>query len=263
MQDKIKLYEELLAADPGSRLFLSLARLYLEHQEKDKAVSTLETGLTRYPEHFEARLLLHATLQEQGRTGEAQEHLRMVSEVLRKYPAFWEHWAANMESEGQADAAAAVRFLARYFQDQVSSWGEILLRGTRDPKLEGKTARVAEAPPEAELGMVAPSSSGAGGGTAQEGEDGGDPYRTKTMADILSSQGDYAQALDIYSELQAASDSQEQREKLQERIDWVKRQIEAASGKDMVQGEEEPSSGEEMKLLHRLERLAERLEARG
>lgn len=262
MQDKIKLYEELLAADPGSRLFLSLARLYLERQEEDKAISTLETGLNRYPEHFEARLLLHGTLQKQGRTGEAQEHLRMVSEVLRKYPAFWEHWASTMEFEGQLDAAAAVRFLARYFQDQVSSWGEVLLRGTRGPQLEEKTAGVAEAPPHSELGMADPGDSGSAGATAK-GEEGSDPYRTKTMADILSSQGDYAQALDIYSELQAASDSQEQREKLQEKIDWVKRQIEASSGKDMVQGEEQLSFGEETKLLHRLERLAERLEARG
>ena len=262
MQDKIKLYEELLAADPGSRLFLSLARLYLERQEEDKAVSTLEAGLARYPEHFEARLLLHGTLQKQGRTGEAQEHLRMVSEVLRKHPAFWEHWAATLESEGQLDAAAAVRFLARYFQDQAFSWSEVLLRGTQDPKLEKETPGVAEASPESDLGMAAPGCLGAGGATAK-GEGGGDPYRTKTMADILSSQGDYAQALDIYSELQAASDSQEQREKLQESIDWAKRQIEVSSGKDMVQGEEEPSSGEETKLLHRLERLAERLEARG
>lgn len=228
-EDKIKLYEELLAADPGSRLFLSLARLYLERGEAENAISTLQTGLNRYQEHFEARLLLHDILYEQGRTEEAREHLRMVSEVLRKYPAFWEHWADTVESEGQIDAAVGVRFLARYFQGDEPGWTEVMRRGMLDTQ-SGEEPPERAAPSEAEEDTLSSEDLEPDEGMVLSEEEGWDPYRTKTMADILVSQEDYAQALDIYTELEAKASSSEEREKLQEKINWVKEQIEANSG---------------------------------
>jgi tetratricopeptide (TPR) repeat protein len=261
-EDKIKLYEELLAADPGSRLFLPLARLYLERGETDKAISTLESGLGRYQEHFEARLLLHETLREQGRVEEAREQLYMVSAVLRKYPTFWEHWAETLEAEGQPDAAAALRFLAPHFQGRVPSWADVLRRGLKNFSEEESPGVAPASPdPEPEPEEASPGCSGSAGAAIQEGEEERDPYRTKTMADILVSQGDYAQALDIYTELQAAATSSRDREKLQERIDQVKEQLEATSGNSVEP--EEAGSGDETELIHNLERLAERLEHRG
>lgn len=277
-EDKIKLYEELLAADPGSRLFLPLARLYLDRGEADQAISTLRSGLNRYQEHFEARLLLHDTLREQGRTDEALEQMHMVSAVLRKYPAFWEQWAESMEAEGQADAAVAMRFVARCFGNHAPSWAEVLRRGIQDVPAEGEGEAAADSSPEAELDLPSRGCTGSGAAATQDGDEGRDPYRTKTMADILVSQGDYAQALDIYSELQAAAPSSGEREKLQARIDSVKEQLEATSGHEMEregeQGrdasgdtkerEEEGSpAGGEADLIHNLEKLAERLENRG
>jgi len=245
-EDKIKLYEELLAADPGSRLFLPLARLYLERGEAEKAISTLETGLNRYQEHFEARLLLHETLYEQGRMEEAREHLRMVSEVLRKYPAYWEHWADTVESEGQIDAAVGVRFLARYFQGDEPGWAEVLHRGLLDTRGEEKPSEIA-APSEAEEETVSSESLESDGVTVLSEEEGSDPYRTKTMADILVSQGDYAQALDIYTELEAQASSSGEREKLQERINRVKEQIEANSGDNQIlESDLEPEPEQEL-----------------
>lgn len=276
--DKIKLYEELLAADPGSRLFLPLARLYLERGEAGKAISTLESGLSRYQEHFEARLLLHETLREQGRTEEAREQLHMVSAVLRKYPAFWEHWAENMEPEGQTDAAVALRFLARCFQNHSPNWAEVLRRGLQNFPGAGESMDIDRSPPEADPETASMGCSGSADAATQGEDEGRDPYRTKTMADILVSQGDYAQALDIYSELQAAATSAREREKLQERIDRVKEQLEATSGNkvepeeaqpeessgDRQEGEEDAASDRgETELIHNLERLAERLENRG
>ncbi len=241
-EDTIKLYEELLAADPGSRLFLPLARLYLERQEAEKAISTLETGLNRYQEHFEARLLLHDVLYEQGRTEEAREHLRMVSEVLRKYPAFWEHWASAVEAEGQDDAAVGVWFLARYFQGREPGWADALRRGLLDDRGREEPQETA-APSEAEEEAVSSASLESDQGMVLSEEEGSDPYRTRTMADILVSQEDYAQALDIYTELEAKTSSPSEREKLQERINWVKERIEANSGTNRTQ---EPASEPEL-----------------
>ena len=256
-EDKIKLYEELLAADPGSRLFLPLARLYLERGEAEKAISTLETGLNRYQEHFEARLLLHETLYEQGRMEEAREHLRMVSEVLRKYPAYWEHWADTVESEGQIDAAVGVRFLARYFQGDEPGWAEVLHRGLLDTRGEEKPSEIA-APSEAEEETVSSESLESDGVTVLSEEEGSDPYRTKTMADILVSQGDYAQALDIYTELEAQASSSGEREKLQERINRVKEQIEANSGDNQIlESDLEPEPEQELEPEPEPEQKAE------
>ena len=263
MEDKIALYEELLEADPGSRLFLPLARLYLERGATDKAIGTLQTGLTRYQEHFEARLLLHDTLYQQGRLEEARDQLRMVSEVLRKYPAFWEHWADSMESEGQLDVSVAGRFLARCFGDRVPAWSEILLRGLREESKTAEASRGEDVPcapePEGEDSKCV----GSVGGSGQDEDEARDPYRTKTMADILVSQGDYAQALDIYTELQGKTESSGERERLQERIDWIKEQLDALSVGTDEEGVETAQDDAETEVIHRLEKLAERLEARG
>ena len=262
MQDKIQLYEELLEMEPGSRLFLPLARLYLEQGDTDKAEATLQSGLGKHPEHFEARLLLHQILYEQDRREKAREHLQMVTEVLWKYPAFWEQWAESMQEEGQAEPAVAVAFLARAFRGLDPRWSDVLREGILT--LGGSSHGAASGSggnSEVDPGAESPAQVDAGPetGTIQETSD---PYRTKTMADIVCSQGDYAQALDIYTELRDKASTEAQRQELQENIDWVQEKLGQASASEEEAVAIPRRQGDQSELIHRLQSLADRLEAR-
>ncbi len=263
MQEKISLYEELLEMDPGSRLFLPLARLYLEREDLSRAETTLKTGLTRYPEHFEARLFLHYILYQQGKEEEAMEHLQMVSEVLCKFPAFWQHWGENMETRGQRNTAVAACFLARNLQGEKLGWLDVLQDGVRTWQEKGGAQSYTPKQGETAHDLWDTEEMEDEGGQEQLRAAREDPYRTRTMADILSSQGDYAQALDIYTELLDKASSPDQEEKLQERINWVQEKLRSMSTEREERVYEGPSPRKgRRRLAHKLERLAERLEAR-
>ena len=65
-QEKAAWYREVLDLEPGSKVFLPYARLLLELDRADEAVSVLRDGLGRHPEFMEARLLLIDVLHKRG-----------------------------------------------------------------------------------------------------------------------------------------------------------------------------------------------------
>ncbi len=263
MQEKISWYEEILGLDPHSKLFFSLAKLYLENHEPEKAISTLKSGLEHHPDHFEARLLLHHTLQAEERFTEAKSLLDTLIQALNQYPEFWRHWAESLEQTGSADAAVALRFLAQHMEQPQLSWSEVLLQGLR--QADGDKARGREPSsgrPQQDRGEARQEpDAGEEGSEQKASSDEGEPYRTKTMADVLAAQGDYDQALEIYSELLEGAESEERREMLQSRIAALQEhreqsQAEKAGGKS----KSSPGRGSRRKLVNRLEKLASRLE---
>ena len=58
MRRKIEWYQEVLALEPGSRIFFPLAKLFVEFGQFEDAERTLRQGLDRHPDSMEARLLL-------------------------------------------------------------------------------------------------------------------------------------------------------------------------------------------------------------
>ena len=89
MQDKLKCYEEALALDPGSKLFFPLAKLYLDNEQIEKAEDVLKSGLERYPEHLEARLLLANIYFLRGQEEEGEKICIDMFSLLKKNIFFY------------------------------------------------------------------------------------------------------------------------------------------------------------------------------
>ncbi len=85
--------------------------------------------------------------------------------------------------------------------------------------------------------------------------------RTRSMAEVLAEQGDYAGALEIYEELLNNSTSSQEKEDLQYRISTLSAYVGNAQEKPVVEDEVSKSPGKD-RILSVLETLAERLESR-
>jgi len=306
MEEKIQWYEEILHLDPSSTLFFSLARLYVQKSDTEKAVDVLLRGIDKHPEHIEARLLLCQLFESMGRLEERDRLIDEVSALFSRYPSFWSGWAEKLQKQGKGDLAAAAFFMAANFGGSSTGWADVLMAGLRAFQSGHSTgsdaeAQEAEAPPASAAPAREPSSPDKGHREAsdqdssstdgreeiidlvdekedqgvefleaEEGEDRASPgeeheapttYRTKTMADILAGQGDYDGALEIYQELLDETSDSTKRRELEERIEAVLQKrsseveaMEKASGRGEKSGKKD--------ILQKMERLAERLEAR-
>ncbi|MCF8104084.1 MAG: hypothetical protein K9K64_01250 [Desulfohalobiaceae bacterium] len=295
MQDKIHWYEEVISQDPGSNLFFPLARLYSENNEPEKAIKTLGNGLQKHPWHLEAKLLLIDILSRSGRLEEAGQSTREVTSVLQKHPLLWENWAHRLESEGSREAALAVRFLGLLFSGYQPDWMEIVDQGLKSlfpasetagkvptgglpdprddllltgpllsPDSEPASAREQEAeplpvepgPPE----KAADTRAGEEGPGPEPPASEAETYQTRTMAEILSEQGDYDESIRIYRNLlQKAVDDKErlELEASLDRIQKLRETREAATSESDPAPKTKPGKAD---LIQELERLASRLD---
>ncbi len=269
MKEKVQWYEEILASDPTSKIFFPLAQLYIQDGHKDKAIQTLRDGLNKHPEHLEAKLLLSQILGQGGNEVEIQRLLFSVISLLKKYPEIWDYWS-RMEEEGHnLDLSLALRFVFLSTSEDSLSWAEILNLGFQGLKKKDLT----DLGELNQWGMENETSSENNEFRADKtalGEDEPDlnmqPYKTRTMADILAGQGDYAQAISIYSELLENDPSQMEKERLEARIKELKNCLEETAGSfdsGLSLEDEDGSKYLDQNLVHKLERLASRLEKKG
>lgn len=262
MSSKIEWYEEVLALEPGSKVFFPLARLFVETGQHEKAVSTLKKGLDRHPDFLEARLLLIQLLVEQGRMDSARAMLAHIIEPLRQSPAFWNLWAGQVADENR-DFAVFLMLVASHLSGEPVQWADVVMEGLNSvaerlvgPPVSGQPhserqpaaeARPLEAEPEDDMedGGEAPTRSGPS-------------YRTLTMANVLAAQGDRDGALEICNELLEAESDPARRAQ-------IKARIAAISGEEVVVEEECEdvfSKHAKNRLIGALETLASRFEAR-
>ncbi|MCK9239245.1 tetratricopeptide repeat protein [Desulfocurvus sp.] len=285
MITKINWFKEVLELEPGSKVFFPLARLYFEDGNHAEAMTTLRQGLSRNPDHIEARFLLVEILSRLERDEEAAQEVGAITAMLSRYPAFWRVWAESA-APGSKDSALALSFLAASFQGEALSWSRVIEKGldaifhgngaAPAPQAEAPGAPEADAPAQRRRKPAAPARRAA----AET-----DPtIRTRTMADLLADQGDFQGALDIYSEL-ADKASGHEADELTALIEKMRLKLrrgpaDGAGPDDADPGaprEEErdqapepgpdaPAPAEELpgkdKLLETLQALAERLEAR-
>ncbi|BFR48504.1 tetratricopeptide repeat protein [Nitratidesulfovibrio sp. HK-II] len=300
MKAKIEWYQEVLELEPSSKVFFPLARLLAENGQSDDAIATLRQGLDRHPEFIEARLflieLLHASHRDDLRDGEVGK----LARLLGAYPGFWDAWSACLAAGDKGrDTALALAFLAASFRSGPQgalSWTAVIEHGLR-AMLGGNGAQapstapsraaaapsvspsapsdsgISEAPdfvrlqdaPEVRDGFAVSAASGAA--EAQDAQDEEEEHfslRTRSMAQVLSEQGDLKGALDIYEELLAAAGSDEERADITGVIQELTNRLKSAgegSQRQQAIDEGQPLQGKH-KLIHMLESLAERLEAR-
>jgi tetratricopeptide (TPR) repeat protein len=261
MSKKIEWYQEVLSMEPGSRIFFPLAKLFVENGNPEDAVITLKKGLDRHPDFLEARMLLVELLTELGRESEVHDQLERVIDPLRDYPAFWRGWARSLPPE-QRDLAVFLMLVSSNLTGDTIKWTDVVFEGisTMADRLVGAPLPPpADCPPPSFLPRmkIVPRD-------AFEGEEPARPgmgsFRTKTMADLLASQGDVDGALEIYRELLHSTVSDERRAELSGRI----AEIEARRDEAPESHKREDAFGEHAKnrLISTLETLAARFEAR-
>lgn len=357
MKQKIEWYREVLALEPGSRVFFPLARLLASDGQLPVAISTLQQGIVHHPDHVEARLLLIEFLLLAGNNIAAEGEASELGRLFSAYPAFWGAWSNILSSKpGMRDAALAMRVVGLALQGKAITWGAIVeqglaaLTGTALPPAAqgahsqhhavahepaaGAAPKAASHPVPAHEGPVhvapeapevaaelegpldlgdgfeadadlefdeqqhkheahaaasaalaselpvfedgsgafapAPALQNAAGPdlaptlkeNVEEGEEEGEeePFsiRTRSMAEVLAEQGDYAGAAEIYGELATHASDTEKVELLERMTELQGRSAAAPAGQET----ESAGSGHSSKLADLLESLAQRLENR-
>jgi tetratricopeptide (TPR) repeat protein len=264
MSNKIEWYQEVLSLEPGSRVFFPLAKLFVENGMPEDAVKTLSQGLDRHPDYLEARMLLVELLTELDREDEVHDHLERVINPLRDYPAFWRGWARSLPQE-QRDLAVFLMIVSSNLSGDTIKWTDVVFEGisTLADRLVGAPLPPpTECPPPSFLPRVdIVSDEDFGSVDSEAARPGVGSFRTKTMADLLASQGDVNGALEIYHELLQSTVSDERRTELNDRIVQLKggrENGENVSG-DLVDAF---SVHAKNRLIGTLETLASRFEAR-
>lgn len=273
MRRKIEWYQEVLALEPGSRIFFPLAKLFVEFGQFEDAERTLRQGLDRHPDSMEARLLLIQVLTRMERLDEAQEHLQAVIKPLERYPAFWSLWA-HQTSDKDRDFAVFLMLVASHFTERPVKWTDVVIEGLSSltERLIGPikaTARKAR-----EQAVEKPAPVPAASAPVSDGQDtpytGPAPdagsYRTRTMAELLASQGDFGGALGIYRDLWGRALDEHEKADLSSRIKTLEANLAAAPvmphAPNVAPGEDPFGKHAKNRLMSTLEALAARLESR-
>ncbi len=268
MRRKIEWYQEVLALEPGSRIFFPLAKLFVEFGQFEDAVRTLRQGLDRHPDATEARLLLIQLLTRLERYDEAQEQLTIVIKPLERYPAFWSLWA-HRAAEQDRDFSVFLMLVASHFTDKPVKWTDVVIEGLHSLterligplKAGARKAREQVAAAPASAPAEPPSGEGRYEGPAPDAGS----FRTRTMADLLASQGDFGGALGIYRELWGRALDEQEKAELSGRINALEQNLATAQAAPAKQpGPQDDPFGKHAKnrLMSTLEALAARLESR-
>lgn len=145
MNEKITWFEEMLALEPNSKLFLPLAQAYVQQARISDAADVLRKGLSFHPEHLEARLLLVRCLAEMNDRNAALDHCRRLAATISAFPIFWELWAEHSKTEANQDFTLALRLLSISLHGEAIPWGTILEQGLRSVLSQEKPAHDASA----------------------------------------------------------------------------------------------------------------------
>ncbi|MDO9633198.1 MAG: tetratricopeptide repeat protein [Humidesulfovibrio sp.] len=274
MRRKIEWYQEVLALEPGSRIFFPLAKLFVEFGQLEDAAKTLRQGLDRHPDAIEARLLLIQVLTKLERVDESRDQLSAVIKPLERYPAFWSLWA-QQKAEHDRDFAVFLMLVASHFTGKPVKWTDVVIEGLNSlsDRLIGPLQSQARKPkpqstpelPLPPLDEVRPEPPA--GESAYEGPspDAGS-FRTRTMAELLASQGDYSGALGIYRDLWGRAQDEREKTDLSTRIrtleDGLAKAPESVSPARHESLEDPFGKHAKNRLMSTLEALASRLESR-
>ncbi len=296
MKQKIEWYREVLELEPNSKVFFPLARLEAGDSQPEAAIATLRQGLARHPDHIEARLLLVDLLHQTGREAELLPEVDSIGKLLGAYQGFWSAWSTRLaQTPETADAALALRFLAAGLDGRRLSWNAVIQQGLQSILQDGAPAvpaPVLSAPrpeeslaesvrekavflkadepphlPEPEFAAGPEPYGPAGAGFYEEDEGDGEEafsLKTRSMAEVLAEQGDYAGALAIYAELKAnAASSKAEEKNLAARMEELRALMSNPVEEAASEAEDDlrAATGKN-RLLDVLESLAQRLEAK-
>lgn len=79
-------YEQMLAADPASTVFVELARAYLDRGDNDRAIQTCQQGVTHHPNSVVGRVLWGKALINTGKAADAMKQFDLAVNIDRENP---------------------------------------------------------------------------------------------------------------------------------------------------------------------------------
>jgi len=271
MTSKIDFYREVLSDDPNSRVFFSLATMLAEQGETEEAVAVLRKAVAFHPGHLEAKFLLVELCSRLGRMDEAKAAFEGLSSLLSNYPSVWTLWASQATGLSR-DGALALKFLALALSGKDVSWLEIMEKGLGAvPAGQASLDEEAPAAPAEDFSLrgagevraltqrlEAPEQRATSRPDCVQAASAS--VKTRTMAELLASHGDYTSALEIYGELQRLASTEQDRAILTARIGELEALM--ASGTAAPKGASAQQPKSKPKLVSMLEALANRLDAR-
>ena len=74
----VEKYEQMLAQDPSSTVFVELARAYLDRGENDRAIQTCQQGVTHHPNSVVGRVLWGKALINTGKAADAMKQFDLA-----------------------------------------------------------------------------------------------------------------------------------------------------------------------------------------
>lgn len=157
-------YEQILAADPRSRIFVELARALVDRGEHARAIEICRRGLEHHPSAILGRVTWGRALLESGDTKGAMDQFEIAIALEPASPYAYNHVGEVLLAKGMHREALPV--LARAAELQ--------------PGDAGARSRLEDAKRRAEGEPTGAGRAGEGARTASDGEDGGErtePYR--------------------------------------------------------------------------------------
>ncbi len=239
MNDTLALFDELLEHDSGSKIFFPLARLYRKQGHTRRAIEIVQRGVEHHPDYLEAQLYLIDLLCEEGEEGAAAGRAQTILAKLLSYEKFWLRLREHFLKSGQTDLAMASFVLERNSHGESVDLAKLLTCGIGH---YSEVLAASDVPVEPEKDLDAEE-------VAQFCINSG--IKTKTMAKLLSAQGEYEQAIKIYDDLLEAATTDAERAELGALRD--KTYAELGSVPD-------PEAEKHNKLYFVLNSLADRLE---
>lgn len=82
----VEKYEQMLAQDPTSTVFVELARAYLDRGDNDRAIQTCQQGVTHHPSSVVGRVLWGKALINTGKAADAMKQFDLAVNIDRDNP---------------------------------------------------------------------------------------------------------------------------------------------------------------------------------
>jgi tetratricopeptide (TPR) repeat protein len=79
-------YEQMLAQDPSSTVFVELARAYLDRGDNERAIQTCQQGITHHPNSIVGRVLWGKALINAGKAADAMKQFDLATNIDRENP---------------------------------------------------------------------------------------------------------------------------------------------------------------------------------
>lgn len=143
MNEKIAWYREVLTFEPGSRIFLPLAKMLVQEGEFDEACRVMASGMARNEDFLDARLYYINLLYSLHRMDECRTQIGWLTRPLAAAKGFWKAWAELLDAEGRDSAGLSARLLGASLEGKDISLVTLLNRGLASMENGGAAAQPA------------------------------------------------------------------------------------------------------------------------